>query len=422
MRGLIGLISWAGLLLALGGCNNSPHPLGAEKDNTLYMSFDERSPRYLDPTASYTAPEGVYAYHIYEPPYGYHYLKSPYQLEPRAAAAVVKPYYIDDKGQRLPDDTPVEHIAQSVYEMPIRPGLKFAPHPAFAKDAQGRYLYHALTREQLGDKRSPWDFAVQGTRELEAEDFVYAIKRHATPRIEAPVFALFAEHIVGLKDYSRLIKAESAKQLAGLPETLRDKPFLDFRRWPLEGAEAVNKHLLRVRIKGKYPQWQYWMATTFLAPLPWEVDAFYAQTGMNENSLSLNQWPVGTGPFMMTEYQQDRRHVMARNPNYRFDTYPCEGMRRRPRGRPAGRLRQAHALRRQDRRQHHQGAGADQGDCSSRAIWICPRSTAPTGASSSWSTRTIPTRCARTSRSAATSSRRTWTSATGTWASTGWTR
>jgi ABC-type transport system substrate-binding protein len=27
----------------------------------------------------------------------------------------------------------------------------------------------------------------------------------------------------------------------------------------------------------------------------------------------------------MTEYVQDRRHVMSRNPNYRADTYPCEG-------------------------------------------------------------------------------------------------
>ena len=320
-----GSIAWVLALVALAGCNNSPHPLGAEKENTLYMAFAERSPRYLDPTASYTAPEGTFAYQIYEPPYGYHYLKRPYELNGRAASAVVKPYYLDAKGQRLPDDAAAEKIAQSVYDVPLRPGLRYAPHPAFAKDAQGNLLYHHLSRAELGDKRSPWDFAVRGTRELEAEDYVYALKRHASPRIEAPVFSLFSEHLLGLKDYGVLIRAESAKQLKGLPETLRDKPFLDLRRWPLAGASAVDKHTLRIRIIGKYPQWQYWMATTFLAPVPWEVDEFYAQTGMNENSLSWNQWPVGTGPFMMTEYQQDRRHVMARNPNYRADTYPCEG-------------------------------------------------------------------------------------------------
>ena len=46
---------------------------------------------------------------------------------------------------------------------------------------------------------------------------------------------------------------------------------------------------------------------------------------MNANGLSLVKWPVGTGPYMMTEYVQDRRHVMKRNPNFRGDPYPCEG-------------------------------------------------------------------------------------------------
>ena len=67
------------------------------------------------------------------------------------------------------------------------------------------------------------------------------------------------------------------------------------------------------------------MAMPFVAPVPWEADAFYAQDGMTDNGLSLNQWPVGTGPYMMTEFVRDRRHVMKRNPNYRGEPYPCEG-------------------------------------------------------------------------------------------------
>ncbi|MDY0746805.1 ABC transporter substrate-binding protein [Paucibacter sp. R3-3] len=332
MRQLLSLL----LLLALAACNNSPHPLGSEKENTLFMAFTERSPRYLDPTSSYSAPESSFTYEIYEPLYGYHYLKRPYTLVPRGASEVVKPYYLDAAGKRLPEDAPVEQIAQSVYDIPIRQGVMYAPHPAFAKDAQGHYLYHHLSRAELGDKRSPFDFPVQGTRELVAEDYVYALKRHASPRVEAPIYGLFAEHVIGLQAYGELLRQESAKQLAGLPETLADKPFLDLRQWPLEGAQALDAHRLRIRIKGKYPQWSYWMAMTFLAPLPWEADAFYAQPGMSDNSLSLNQWPVGTGPFMMKVYLQDRQHVMVRNPNYRKDDlYPCEG---EPEDGPAGRL------------------------------------------------------------------------------------
>ena len=309
----------------LAACNNSPYPDGAAATNTLFYSFDERSPRYLDPTASYANPESAYTYQIYEPLYGYHYLKRPYELVPKAAAQVAKPYYLDKAGQRLPDDAAPEQIAQSVYEIPIKKGIRYAPHPAFAKNTKGEYLYHHLTRAELGDKRSPWDFEIQGSRELVADDFVYALKRHATTRIEAPVFAVFAEYVLGLKAYGELIKAEDQKLLAGLPRDIRDKPFLDFRKWPLEGADAPDPHLLRIRLKGKYPQWNYWMAMPFVAPIPWEADAFYAQPGMADNGLSLNQWPVGTGPFMMTEFIRDRRHVMKRNPAFRGEPYPCEG-------------------------------------------------------------------------------------------------
>lgn len=320
------LLSTMLLAMLFSGCNNSPYPAGAEKENTLFNSFDERSPRYLDPTASYSNPETPYTYTIYEPLYSYHYLKRPYQLIPKTAESVVQPYYLDAAGKRLPADAPVEQIAESVYDIRIKPGILYAPHPAFAKDAQGQYVYHQLTREQVGDKRSPFDFEQTGTRELVADDYVYAFKRHATPRIEAPAFATFSEYVIGLKGYAKLIRAEDAKLREGLPESSRDKPFLDFRKWPLEGVSALDKYTLRIRLKGKYPQWKYWLAMTFSAPVPWEVDAFYARPGMAGNSLSWNQWPVGTGPFMMTEYVQDRRHVIKRNPHFRGEPYPCEGM------------------------------------------------------------------------------------------------
>ncbi len=325
MRGLWRLVAWLAVAL-VAGCGNSPYPAGAERENTLFYTFDERSPRYLDPTASYSNPESAYTFQIYEPLYGYNYLKRPYTLIPKLATEVVRPRYLDAAGAPLPDDASADRIAESIYDIPIRHGVRYQPHPAFARDAQGRLRYHHLTRAQLGDKRSPWDFEFQGTREVVADDFVYAIKRHATTRIEAPLFAVFAEYVIGLKDYGELIKREDAKLLAGLPPDIQDKPFLDFRRWPLAGATALDRYTLRIRLKGKYPQWQYWMALPFLAPVPWEADAFYAQPGMSENGLSLNQWPVGTGPYMMVEFVRDRRHVMKRNPNFRGEPYPCEGM------------------------------------------------------------------------------------------------
>jgi ABC-type transport system substrate-binding protein len=313
------------LALAITGCNNSPWPRGADRENTIYTSMIENTPRHLDPTASYWSNDTLVTYQVYEPPYGYHYFKRPFELVPKSAAAVVAPRYLDKDGKTLPDDAPAEQIAESVYDVPIKPGILYQPHPAFAKDASGRHRYHALQRADVEPYASPMDFEHTGTRELVAEDFVYALKRHATTRITTPIYGVFSEYVVGLKEYGELIKREDAALREGLDPSSLDRPFLDFRRWPLAGATAPEKHLLRIRIKGKYPQWKYWMQMTFLAPLPWEADAFYAQPGLAEKGVSLDTWPVGTGPYMVTDYQKDRRIVMSRNPNYRGEPFPCEG-------------------------------------------------------------------------------------------------
>ncbi|HRP27724.1 MAG TPA: ABC transporter substrate-binding protein [Burkholderiaceae bacterium] len=323
-------MAWlAGLALValtlLAGCGNNPWPQGSEESNTIHTAMSENTPRHLDPTASYWSNDTAVTYQVYEPPYGYHYLKRPFELVPKSAAAVVAPVYLDKDGNRLPDDAPAELVAESVYDVPIKKGILFAPHPAFAKDAQGNYLYHHMKPGELGDRRTPMDFKETGTRELTAEDFVYAIKRHATTRITTPIYGIFSEYVLGLKEYGALIKEEDKKLREGLDPASLDKPFLDFRKWPLIGATAPEKDLLRLRIKGKYPQWKYWMQMTFTAPIPWEADAFYAQPGMAERGMTLDSWPVGTGPFMVTDFQKDRRIEMVRNPNYRGEPYPCEG-------------------------------------------------------------------------------------------------
>jgi ABC-type transport system substrate-binding protein len=324
-RGGVFVLACVLALVGLVGCNNSPWEEGAAGRNTLYSAVIEGSPRHLDPVASYWGQDTPYTYQIYEPPYGYHYLKRPYELIGKTATAIAKPRYLDKNGQPLPDDAPGDQVAESVYDVHLKPGILFQPHPCFAKDAQGRYEYHAMKPGELGDRSSPMQFAHQGTRELVAEDYVYAIKRHATTRVTTPIYGIFSEYVLGLKEYRALVKQEDAKLRAGLDPASLDRPFLDFRRWPLAGATAVDKHLLRLRIKGKYPQWSYWMAMTFLAPVPWEADAFYAQPGMATVGLSLDTWPVGTGPYMMVEFIKDRRHVLQRNPNYRGEPYPCEG-------------------------------------------------------------------------------------------------
>ena len=325
-------VAWIGgtaaVLAALAGCDhvtNSPHRSGAERTNTFFTAFQERSPKYLDPTASYSQDETPYTYSIYEPLYRFHYLKRPYEVVPKTATKVVEPRYYDRDGKELPADAPGEAIAEAVYDIPIRAGIRFAPHAAFAKDASGNYLYHALTPQQAADKRTPYDFPTTGTRELTAHDYEYAFKRLATTRIKSPSYSLMAEHVVGLKEFGDKA-AEFDKQLrAKVEPNSRDLPFLDFRQLDLPGVKAIDDHTLRIRLNGKYPQFKYWLTMVFTAPVPWEADKFYSQPGFVEKNLSLNYWPVGTGPYMLTEYQENRRHVLERNPNFAGETYPCEG-------------------------------------------------------------------------------------------------
>ena len=148
---------------------NSPYPAGAERDNTLYTAFTQRSPKYLDPARSYSTDETPYTYNIYEPLYGYHYLKRPYELVPRAALQVAPPQFVDARGDPLPADAPATAIAESVYDIQIRPDILFAPHPAFARDAEGRHVYFPISGQALADKFTIPDFQHTGTRALAAQ-------------------------------------------------------------------------------------------------------------------------------------------------------------------------------------------------------------------------------------------------------------
>ena len=46
---------------------------------------------------------------------------------------------------------------------------------------------------------------------------------------------------------------------------------------------------------------------------------------MAAKNLTLDWWPVGTGPFMLSENDPNRRMVLSRNPNFHGQIYPCEG-------------------------------------------------------------------------------------------------
>jgi len=303
-------------LSACSGPVNHPYPAAEQGRSILYTAFSER-PKHLDPARSYSSNEAPFTGQIYGPPLQYHYLRRPYQLVPLTASELPRPRYHDRAGRPLPDDAPADAIAESVYEVRIRPGIRYQPHPAFAVDAEGRPRYIPMPAGLPGRIRAVPDFPETGSRELVAADYVHQIKRLADPAVNSPIHGLMAGHIVGLGE----LRAALEQARAGLAEG----EWLDLRRFDFRGAEVVDRYTYRIRIQGKYPQFIYWLAMPFFAPMPWEAEAFYAQPGMKARNLQLDWWPVGTGPYMLSEYQPNRRMRMVRNPNFRGEPYPGEG-------------------------------------------------------------------------------------------------
>lgn len=306
------------LTASLAACNdtgwNNPYPERDGDKSIFYSSFAER-PKHLDPVSSYSENEAQFNAQIYEPVVQYHFLRRPYELIPLTGTRVPEPEYFDALGRKLPPTAASEDVAKVVYRVEIQRGIMYQPHPAFAK-TNGGYRYHPMLASELEDKNSLADFPESGSRELTAEDYIYQIKRLAHPELHSPIAGFMAKYILGLADYAKTMK-EAAPG---------DDGYLDLRKYDFPGAKLIDRYTYEIELTEKYPQFVYWMAMSFFAPIPWEADAFYSQPGMKEKNLTLDWYPVGTGAYMLTENNPNRRMVLEKNPNFRGELYPTDGM------------------------------------------------------------------------------------------------
>jgi len=295
---------------------NNPYPRQESSHSVYYDSFSER-PKHLDPISSYSSNEYVFLGQIYEPPLQYHFLKRPYQLVPLTATHLPTAIYLDKNGKELSEDSNPEDIDRVKYRIKIKSGILFQPHPAFAKDESNNYLYHNLDINALKNINILSDFDKTGTRELLASDYIYQIKRMAHPRIHSPISGLMEKYILGLDKLSTQLKYNYRNKL--------ERRFINLNDYKLLGVSLVDKYTFEIVLKEKYPQFLYWLSMSFFSPMPWEADLFYSQEGLAEKNISLDWYPLGTGPFMLTENNPNRRMVLERNPNFRDELYPVDG-------------------------------------------------------------------------------------------------
>ncbi len=307
------------IIILLYGCTKTPwddpYPANDANKNIFYSNFSEQ-PKTLDPAQSYSSDEYVFVGNIYEPPLQYHYLKRPYTLVPLAATSVPQPQYYARNGKRLPDNAPESQIAYSVYTIHIKPGIYYQPHPAFAKNNQGENYYLHYDPNFLAKIHRFKDFPKVATRELTADDYVYQIKRLSAPAVQSPIFGLMSRYIVGFTDLRQQLQTFTSKH---------PQKFLDLRQFNFVGAKVIDRYTYQITLHGQYVPFVYWLTMPFFAPVPWEADYLYSLPGMAENDISLDWYPVGTGPYMLTENNPNRKMVLMRNPNFHGESFPVVG-------------------------------------------------------------------------------------------------
>ena len=303
-------------LFALASCKdsvwNNPHSENNSSSSVYYSTFSER-PKHLDPARSYSSGEYTFLAQIYEPPLQYNYLKRPYVLIPLTSTSIPRISFFSSDGKIIEGHS--SEVAFTEYEIEIQPNIKYQPHPAFAKDNSGKHLYHDLDSENFSQIFTLSDFPLTGTRELVAQDYVHQVKRMADPKTHCPISGVMSEYIVGFSE----LRDKLSKNQSGSTK------IHDLRAQNISGVSVVDRYKYRIRIKGKYPQFLYWLAMPFFSPMPWEASEFYKQSMLIKNNITLNWFPIGTGPFMLAENNPNLRMTMQKNPNFRGELYPEHG-------------------------------------------------------------------------------------------------
>lgn len=289
---------------------NNPHPTNGA--SSIRYSAITGSPKTLDPAKAYSSEEINIISQIYEPILQYHYRKRPYKLVKLTARQLPSVSFYTASGQKITGKSQQNKIAYSVYQIQIQPGIYYQPHPAFAKGKNNHYLYLQLTQKQLTSIHGITEFKKRGSKELTADDYIYQIKRLASPKVNSPIFGFMRKHIVGFDQFNQRVQNKTQNQ----------NTFVDLRQFKLSGVNKIDRYHFTIKIKGVYPQFIYWLAMPFFAPTPWQVDAFYSQPGMKERNITLGSYPVGTGPYMLIENDPNKQMVLISNPNFHYEAHP----------------------------------------------------------------------------------------------------
>ena len=142
------------------------------------------------------------------------------------------------------------------YTLTLRRGIRFTPDPAFGGQP----------------------------RELVATDLIYSMQRHYDPALKSPWLFLLDGKLAGDKALTQ-----------GKFDPLRAIP----------GLVALDSHTLRITLNRPDNNFLYILAMPALSVVAHETIAAHAA------------FPVGTGPYLLREWQRNSRLLLVANPDFR---------------------------------------------------------------------------------------------------------
>ena len=195
-----------------------------------------------------------------------HVLEAPYEYDYLARPAKIVPNLATGEPEVAPDFR--------TFTFRLRSGIYFSDDPAF------------------GGK----------PRELVAKDFVYTFKRFFDPIYKSSKLSgLEEEKVLGLAELRK--KAEATRKFDYDTE--------------IEGLRAVDRYTVQIKLGQSRPRFMYNLADP-------ATMGIVAREVVEKYGDAIMEHPVGTGPFVLKQWNRASRITLVRNPTYREKLFEAE--------------------------------------------------------------------------------------------------
>lgn len=229
--------------------------------NTLYTIYASNV-RWLDPAVISDVTSAEVADQVFENLYNYDIDKRPYEIIPEIAAGMPE---VSEDGLSV--------------TIRLKKGIRFV-------DPLGQIN---------GWSKSSHPTATVGP-EITVDDFFYAWKRVANFHMASQNYSHMIEgRIKGLDEWFEYTRGVAKNRV-------------DWGR-PVEGLEKIDAHTMRLHLKRPDPQLRYNLAHLPMAPVSREA--------VEQLSDAFQFRPIGSGPYMITDYKAEQRIIYEANPIYR---------------------------------------------------------------------------------------------------------